>query len=110
MYFDDFNGSCGAVCLNDFGGGEDGDDEDFCSDHLTTKVKQKLVKDLSVMKSQRYKKVVFAVTTGNQPAAEEMLEALGFTTQAEPGMTSDDRTIRGWVLHLVNFDTTKEYF
>ena len=104
MGFDDFYGSCGAVCLSGFGGGERGDDEECCE--LTPKDYKWLLDTLKVLKRQGYNKLVFAVTTSNQPAAEVMLEHFGFTPTNE-APTSGDRTIKGWTLVLNDFDPTK---
>lgn len=104
MDFDDFYGSCGATCLNSFGGGENGDEEEWCE---LGRAQYKYLHDrLSLMKRQGAKKLVFAVTTSNQPAAEEMLEHFGFTPTNE-APTSGDRTIKGWTLVLNDFDPKK---
>lgn len=99
----DFYYSCKARCIGGFGGGENGDDEVF---NLNTNNKGELLSMIRAAKAYGSPKILFAVTTSNQPYTEELLENFGFM-RSQPSETSGDREITGWVLSVDHFDETK---
>ena len=97
--------SCGAVCLGGFGGGEHGqwgDREEY--DRTDAEWMMSFLKSA---KRANDPKIIFAVTTSNQPWAAEFLQKFGFYTSREVGPTSGDRTIQGWFLPICEFDPDK---
>lgn len=101
---DSFPYSCGAVCLGDFGGGENGQPDDRGYDHTNPKW---LMNFLKHAKRVNDPKIIFAVTTSNQPWGAELLEKFGFYTSKTNGPTSGGRTIQGWFLPIHEFDPDK---
>lgn len=110
MVFDDMPHCCGAVVLNDFGGGEfhDVDQKDVLStegaySHRRVSVKvaeEELNRIFTQMKRRGNPQIIFATTTSNQSGAIELLTRMGFYTQPHPTKLRDGRYLQGWFLPL----------
>lgn len=105
----DFPFSCGASCIGEFGGGESGDDADYeMYANASGNELYQMIKDCVKYDGT---KIIFAVTTSNQPWAEELLQEFGFYTSKTVGNTSGSRTIQGWFLpiHEIDWDKIARY-
>lgn len=102
----DFYWSCKARVIGDFGGGENGDDEDFNEYGNSEAARTELLNCIRWFKRSGSTKILFAVTTSNQPYTEELLESFGFV-KSNPSSTTGGREITGWVLSVDHFDESK---